>query len=132
MFNIKRSDFACLDMFGCKYHRHEVGSRKSIRKELVPCRYIYLLILKNDSPSCPQFKRCSPKSQPKTLSLRMPCCLRLRRDGRDNMKLRKSDISFPCLRNTGFIGATATDLKGRHHNRTLSSPTRNTTFFLFL
>ena len=37
--------------------------------------------------SRPELSRCSPKSQPKTRSFRMPDCFSLRLDGRDNMKL---------------------------------------------
>ena len=48
------------------------------------------------------FRRCSDKSQPNTLSLRMPDFFSLPLEGRDKMKLRKNDISFPCFRKTGL------------------------------
>lgn len=61
--------------------------------------------------SFPEFKRCSPRSQPKTLSLRIPDCFNLLLEGLFNIKLLKKVISFPCFRKTGLIGVIARDLK---------------------
>lgn len=52
------------------------------------------------SPSCPEFRRCSPKSQPNTLSRRMPLCFSFCLVGLDFMKERKKVISFPCFLDT--------------------------------
>ena len=37
--------------------------------------------------SCPEFRRCSPRSHPNTRSFRIPCLFSLRREGRDKIKL---------------------------------------------
>lgn len=52
------------------------------------------------SPSCPELSRCSPRSQPNTLSRRMPLCFSFCLVGRDFMKERKKVISFPCFLDT--------------------------------
>lgn len=52
------------------------------------------------SPSCPELRRCSPRSQPKTLSRRMPLCFSFCLVGLDFMKERKKVISFPCFLDT--------------------------------
>lgn len=54
--------------------------------------------------SCPELSKCSPRSQPKTRSFKMPDCLRRRRDGRERMNDRKNEISFPCFLKTGLLG----------------------------
>lgn len=58
-------------------------------------------------------ERCSPKSQPKTLSFKIPDCFSLRRDGLFRMKLLKNAISLPCFLNTGFMGLIAKLLKAK-------------------
>lgn len=52
------------------------------------------------SPSCPELRRCSPKSQPNTLSRRMPLCFSFCLVGLDFMNERKKVISFPCFLDT--------------------------------
>lgn len=52
------------------------------------------------SPSCPELRRCSPRSQPNTLSRRMPLCFSFCLVGLDFMKERKKVISFPCFLDT--------------------------------
>lgn len=47
--------------------------------------------------SLPVFRRCSPKSQPKTLSLRIPDCFNVLRVGLDSINDRKNDINLPCF-----------------------------------
>lgn len=47
--------------------------------------------------SRPLFRRCSPRSQPKTLSLKIPDCLRCRFDGLDKMNALKNAINLPCF-----------------------------------
>jgi hypothetical protein len=42
---------------------------------------------KRDLLSRPELSKCSPRSQPKTRSFKMPDCFSLRRDGLDKMKL---------------------------------------------
>ena len=56
--------------------------------------------------SLPVVTRCSERSQPKTLSLRMPDFFSLPRVGRDRMNDRRNEISLPCFARTGcdFIG----------------------------
>lgn len=61
--------------------------------------------------SCPEFRRCSPKSQPKTRSFKIPDCLSLLLDGLFRIKLLKKAINFPCFLRTGFMGLRAKDLK---------------------
>lgn len=51
-------------------------------------------------PSCPEFSRCSPRSQPNTLSRRIPLCFSFCLVGLDFMKVRKKVISFPCFLDT--------------------------------
>lgn len=65
-------------------------------------------------PSCPELRRCSPRSQPNTLSRRMPLCFSFCLVGLDFMKERKKVISFPC-----FLDTEEGDKKGRTH---LKSP----------
>lgn len=50
--------------------------------------------------SRPVFKRCSPKSQPNTLSFKIPLCFNFLREGRERRNDRKNAINFPCLRKT--------------------------------
>lgn len=47
--------------------------------------------------SLPEFRRCSPKSQPNTLSFKIPDCFNVLRVGLDNIKDRKNDINLPCF-----------------------------------
>lgn len=49
----------------------------------------FMRAIQNDSNllSRPELSKCSPRSQPKTRSFRMPDCFSLRRDGLDKMKL---------------------------------------------
>lgn len=51
-------------------------------------------------PSSPELRRCSPRSQPNTLSLRMPLCLSFCLVGRDFIKVRRNPISLPCFLET--------------------------------
>lgn len=67
------------------------------------------------SPSCPELRRCSPRSQPNTLSRRMPLCFSFCLVGLDFMKERKKVISFPCFLDTEEGGR-----EGRMHLRSLT------------
>lgn len=51
-------------------------------------------------PSSPELRRCSPRSQPNTLSLRIPFCLSFCLVGLDFIKLRRNPISLPCFLET--------------------------------
>lgn len=51
-------------------------------------------------PSSPELRRCSPRSQPNTLSLRMPLCLSFCLVGLDFIKVRRNPISLPCFLET--------------------------------
>lgn len=51
--------------------------------------------------SCPELCRCSPRSQPNTLSLRIPRWRSFWGGGRDFMNVRRNVISFPCFLHTG-------------------------------
>lgn len=48
---------------------------------------IYGFFFFRDLLSRPELSKCSPRSQPKTRSFKMPDCFSLRRDGLDKMKL---------------------------------------------
>lgn len=52
------------------------------------------------SPSWPELRRCSPRSQPNTLSLRIPLCFSFCLVGLDFMNVRRKVISFPCFLDT--------------------------------
>ena len=52
-------------------------------------------------PSWPEFRRCSPRSQPNTRSFIMPVRFRVARVGRDVKNVRRNEISFPLFRSTG-------------------------------
>lgn len=51
-------------------------------------------------PSCPELCRCSPRSQPNTLSLRIPRWRSFWGGGRDFMNVLRNVISFPCFLHT--------------------------------
>lgn len=55
---------------------------------------------RNNLPSCPELWRCSPRSQPNTLSLRMPRCRSFWGGGRDFIKVLRNVTSFPCFLHT--------------------------------
>jgi len=55
--------------------------------------------------SLPELRRCSPRSQPKTRSRKIPRFFSFPRAGRDKMKLLKNVMSLPCLRRTGLVGS---------------------------
>lgn len=52
------------------------------------------------SPSWPELRRCSPRSHPNTLSLRIPLCFSFCLVGLDFMNERRNVISFPCFLDT--------------------------------
>lgn len=56
-------------------------------------------------PSCPELCRCSPRSQPNTLSLRIPRWRSFWGGGRDFMNVLRNVISFPCFLHTGSDNA---------------------------
>ena len=66
--------------------------------------------------SWPVLNKCSDKSHPKTLSLRIPDFFNFPRAGLDKMKLRKKLINLPCLRNTGLVGSEVGDPKNKTKN----------------
>lgn len=51
-------------------------------------------------PSCPELWRCSPRSQPNTLSLRIPRCRNFWGGGRDFINVLRKVTSFPCFLHT--------------------------------
>lgn len=51
-------------------------------------------------PSKPEFRRCSPRSQPNTLSFKIPRCFSFCFVGRDFMNVRKKVMSLPCFLDT--------------------------------
>ena len=56
-------------------------------------------------PSCPVFRRCSPRSQPNTRSFMMPVLFRVVRVGLDVKNVRRNEINLPLFRSTGDIKA---------------------------
>lgn len=71
--------------------------------------------------SLPEFSKCSPRSQPKTLSFRIPDCFNLLLDGLFRMKLLKNVINLPCFLRTGLIGVSANELKKKTSYKSLRS-----------
>lgn len=51
-------------------------------------------------PSKPELRRCSPRSQPNTLSFKIPRCFSFCFVGRDFMNVRKNVMSLPCFLDT--------------------------------
>lgn len=51
-------------------------------------------------PSKPELRRCSPRSQPNTLSFKIPRCFSFCFVGRDFMNVRKKVMSLPCFLDT--------------------------------
>jgi len=51
-------------------------------------------------PSWPELRRCSPRSQPNTLSFRIPRCFSFCFVGRDFMNVRRKVMSLPCFFDT--------------------------------
>lgn len=62
-------------------------------------------------PSCPELCRCSPRSQPNTLSLRIPRWRSFCGGGRDFMNVLRNVISFPCFLHTGSDNGNNLDMK---------------------
>lgn len=60
-------------------------------------------------PSSPELRRCSPRSQPKTRSFRMPLCFSFCLLGLDFMKARRKPISLPCFLETATRGRQRND-----------------------
>lgn len=51
-------------------------------------------------PSKPELRRCSPRSQPNTLSFKIPRCFSFCFVGRDFMNVRRKVMSLPCFLDT--------------------------------
>lgn len=69
----------------------------AMKHSLKPSRYNWTV----DLPSCPELCRCSPRSHPNTLSLRIPRWRSFWGGGRDFMNVLRNVISFPCFLHTG-------------------------------